>query len=255
MPVSQSAATDLNKQLTGIQNRGCLVASDGFEYQSLEREIRKLIKTQAELAYAMLGTLCGLAGDADGLRSNFAKALRLSVSPDIRANYPTALINLGFYSNAVKDMAFLERPENGMLKRGIQLNLECCRFRTAARLMKLWNELHPKETFDLTEIERIATMVEGADIGDDAFLPCLDVIGEVMRNHRLIFLSEPLINVVGYDGPDAISYRLLVNLSPKSAASLQADMVDALFDSGVNFYESIIRFAFVAAGESTQKAA
>lgn len=256
MLVAQTTATDLNSRLRRIQWGGALIDPNSAEYLALDRELSKLVKTDATASYSLRGQLCGLAGDAGGLRSNFAKAFKLSSAPAIQANYAVCLNNLGFFSEAAAHLPLLERPEIGELSQAITLTIECARFRRAVRLIELWNTLHATERMEFGELNKAASVVEQAGLNEDAFLPCLDVVGEVLRNNRLIFYDEPIASVVQNETSEEISFRFLVIASAKTAAALEAEMVDKLFSSDIDVHDSVIHFGFLStAVEAAQQAA
>lgn len=255
MPVPKSLSTELYQRFSQLHWWGQMIDSDSDEYRTLEREARKLIQTQPADGYDALGTLCVLSGDQNGMRSNYENAIRLSGNLDHRSNYAISLINLGFFSEATKFMGYMEKPEKGFLELGIILNVECARFRRASHLVNQWNTLHPEDIRDPGSLPRAAKMVEKANIAEDAFLPSLDNIGKVLRDHRLFFNGEPLVDVVSEGSLEEIAFRFLVVAPPQVVVDLETKMIDRLFESGFDRHDSTIRFGFLSAEEIAKQAA
>jgi hypothetical protein len=259
MPVPQPAGPNLSHEIQRVHRRGSLIDQYSEEYLRLERELRKLIKSDAVSAYWMLGALSGYAGDIDAMHSNYRNARRLAPGDSCaRINYLITTVNLGFFSEAVKDLAFFEKPEHGELEKAITLNIECARFRTALRLIKKWNEVHQDNPWKDSSAELVgaaAEIVENAKIEEAAFLPILDTIGTVLRAHKLVFLQEPDLRILDEEGTRSISFRFLVNAPARAAAEMESEIVDKMFDLGVSLHESTIRFGLIAAQELVKKAA
>lgn len=255
MPAPQTITHAISQDLATIHHRGFFIDQQSEEYVRLDRELRKLIKTDAASAYWMLGALCSYVGDLQGMHSNYKNASRLSADPMVRSNYAITLNNVGFFSEAAQDFSFLERPENGQIGKAILLNIECGRFRTAVILIKKWNELHKDDPLSFGNLVRAVELMNNAKVNDNAFLPCLDIIGELLREHRLIFLDEPVIDVVGDDDSAGIVYRMLLRASARTVVELEAMLVQRLFASNADIHDSLIQFGFLSAGEFAKQAA
>lgn len=255
MPIPKPKSTELNDELLAIQHRGRILDTSSTEYWQLDLELRKQIKDDAVSGYGLYATFCGLAGDAAGLRDYFKKALNLTAAPRIRANFAIALSNLGYFSEAALHLPIMERPENGVLSDAINLSVELGRIARAARLIGKWNELHPDEPKDVGCLPAAAVLLEKAGISDDSLLPCLDIVGAVMREHRLIFVGEPSIALIQSENAGQISFRFSVKTEPEEGALLNCALVDRLFDSGVPLYDQVIHFGFLAVDDEVQRLA
>lgn len=258
MLVPQTVGKEVSDEIAQIHRRGYFVDRGSDEYLRVDRKLRQLIKSDPPAAYWMLGALAGYAGDIDGMHSNYKNAMRLSSEPLVRANYLITQINLGYFSAGAKELDFFEKPENGQLEKAVLLNTECARFGAALRVVKKWNELHqdcPWDEAGSETLRQAASVVKEARVADDAFLPFLDVIGETLRNRGLIFVREPVVKVMDEDGRKSISFRFLVNVSARTAAEIDSEMVDRFFDLDVTPNESVIRFGLIAAQELIKQAA
>ena len=258
MLVPQTVSKEVSDEITRIQRRGYFIDRGSEEYLRIDRKLRQLVKSDPPAAYWMLGALAAYAGDIDGMHANYKNAMRLSSNPLLRANYLITQVNLGYFSVVAKELSFLEKPENGQLENAVLLNTECARFAAALRVIKKWNELHqdcPWDEAGHDTLQQAAAVVQDAKIDDDAFLPSLDVIGETLRNHGLIFIREPVLKVLDEDGKKSISFRLLVNVPARTAAEIESEIVDRFFDLDVTLNESTIRFGLIAAQELVKQAA
>lgn len=256
MPVPQTSSKEINQQLQRLLHRGEFVGKRSVEYRAVEREIQKLIHSDAAEGYASMGALCSLAGDLEGVRDYYKKALLLPHGPAVRANRVLSLINVGLFTEAADDVSFLERPERGQLEAAIKFSVELGRFRRAIQLITKWNELHKEEQRRLEALPKVVEVLNKAKIDDDdAFLPALDVIGKVLRDSRLIVFTEPLVGVVNHEGVEEIVFRMRVTTSPQATVELEMRAVEALFASNVNIYDSVIRFGFLSASELKRQAA
>ena len=256
MPVPQTSSEEINLQLQRLLQRGEFVDKRSVEYRAIERDVQKLIHAHAAEGYAAMGALCSLAGDLDGVRDYYKKALLLPHDPAIRGNKVLSLINIGLFTEAGQEVSFLERPERGHLEAAIKFSVELGRFRRAVQLIDKWNELHKEEQRGLEALPKVVEVLTKAKIDDDdAFLPALDVIGKVLRDFRLIVFTEPLVGVVNNEGIEEILFRMWVTASPQVTVELETRAVEALFASNVNIYDSVIRFGFLSANELKRQAA
>lgn len=255
MPTPKPAVQEINDRLKKIQRRGRLIARESTEFLSIERDARKLLKVDAGNGYSVLGSLCSLAGDVEGLHENYSKAQKLSSDPLHSCNYAISLANLGYFSEAIQKIAVCERPENGRLEKAILLNVEAGRFRRAVELIQKWNNLHQDCPWVANNFSEVANILSRANIGDEGLLPCLDVVGKTLRDNQLIFIGEPVINVINESGWESVSFRFLISASPKLAASVEAALVDQLFDANINLHESFVRFGLAAAEELEKQVA
>ena len=257
MSVPQLNTKNLHAQLDRLANRGRFVDRQSVEYRSLEREIQKVIKAPGAAAdgYGLMGALSSIAGDVEGVRENYRKALLLRQDPVIRGNRAISLMNVGQFREAAEDASYLERPELGNLEVAIKLNIELARFRHAIKLMNKRNELNNEKPNELGVFPKIVEILDRAKISDDAFLPALDIIGGILRSFRIIVFTEPLVNVVNDDGVDAILFRFGVPASPQETVDLETKAIDALFSSGLEIHQSIIRYGFLAHSETALNAA
>lgn len=216
-------------------------------FKAIERKAQALLKTSHPVdGYDVMGALLSLAGDAEGMREQYRKAMLLPHRPGSIANKILSYINLGFFSEAAKDLGRLERPEEGALSSAINLNAYLCRFGRVAELLELWNSLHPDDQRQLGIFPRAAAILERAKIDHDAFLPVLDVIGRVLRESRLLIYHAPVISISDIDGNEEIFFQQYVLESPEYVANLESKMVGELFASGLNLHENVLRFGFRA---------
>ena len=255
MSIPKPKSTELNEELLAIQHRGHFLDTSSLEYRQLDLKLRKQIKDEPFSGYGLYAAFCGLTGDVEGLRDYYKKAQALTAEPQLRVNNAIGLANLGFFSEAALHLPFMERPENGFLRDAINVSLETGRIARAARLIGKWNELHQDEPKDLGCLTAAAVLLEKSGVSDDGLLPCLDIVGAIMREHRLIFIREPLIALIQGESSEQISFRFLVKIEPEDAASLNYALVDRLFDSGVPLHDHVVHFGYLAVGDEVQRLA
>jgi len=202
-----------------------------------------------------MGALCSLVGDVEGMKDNYKKAMRLPHGTAVVANKVLSYINLGLFSEAAKDIHLIEKPDSDSLDAAIKLNAELGRFRRVVELMDLWGKRHPEQRMNPSDLPRAADIFDQNGIGPDDLLPVLDIIGNVLRNNKLITFLEPLISVVGFEDNPEVLYQLYLTEPPEIVSEIEMKVVDALFSSGLNIYDSVIRFGFLTIDKELANAA
>lgn len=256
MPIPKTVENDIREKLIPLFQRGRFIDKNSIEYRSLEKQVQALIKIEPENGYDVMGALCSLLGDVEGMKENYKKALRLPHSNTAIANKILSHINLGFFSEAAEDIQILEKPDSDNLEAAIKFNAELGRFRRVVELYQYWCKRYPeKKHYGIGDIPRAADIFDENGIGLNDLLPSLDILGTVIRSNKLITFLEPRISVAGFEDKPEVVYQLYLTETPEKVADIEMQVIDALFESDINFYDSIFRFSFLSMDKELANAA
>lgn len=164
------------------------------EIQALVRTVEKLQKVDAREAFVRLGGLAAICGDVGRLLEYYGKALRLPDENLTKPEYWGSLGNAGLYSEAHEIGSWMLDPKRGFFPKYWE--------RAAAKghILEVWNRLaDAKKTYpelsdvDFSALERAVTLMGERGIRDSDVVSVLDVMGQIQREHRIMF-SGPLVS-------------------------------------------------------------
>ncbi len=213
-----------------------------FERARFERDLDSIEKHDAALAFTLRGVLAQLDGDIESVEQNVAKARHLNAR-GVDIILADAYSNLGF---ATRSLSLLrEKMRAGVPDLSAYFS-SALNSGAAVTMMSVVDQTQSvgqglsQRANDLLPIARkIAATL--ADVGhtEDELALVLDVAGEVLREHKLLWLDDmPQIIVERNDSEESapgVHYYYRVDVSPQEAAALSGDIAWRLIDRDLAF--------------------
>jgi len=168
---------------------------DDVEVQTVLREIKKLQKIDARVAFVQFGALAAICGNVDDVVTYYKKALLLPGEPETKHEFWVSLANAGLYSKAHEVGNWLLDRKRGFYPKIWNLAV------SLGQVLAVWDRLpEAKMTYpDLAEVdfsfvERAAAVMQGRRLTDQAIASVFDLMGEIQRAHRIMF-SGSLVSI------------------------------------------------------------
>ncbi len=214
-----------------------------FEIRQQERQLDKLACVDAFGASILRALLVQLYGDLEESLHWTRNARKLRSSPEDLATVDRVesviFTNLGYFSRGAK-LLVAQKEHHQIDQAHLMLTSGA------------WEELGSLYgKFVPTEFPRAVTAVETArrcnmslqsmGVTQDHLQAVLDLAGEVLRKHRLLFLEDqPIIRDCG----DAVLYQLLIRVEPRKAIELTDEVIDGMIDRELD--APGLTFSFIA---------
>jgi hypothetical protein len=206
------------------------IPEDDATIQRLLRDAARSISANPAYAYAALAGVYQLTGNAEKARYNADNALKLASSEyRLIGHKSSILINLGFCSEALEVYQRGSNPEFGQMTWMWPQGYACGAFNSMvkhlrrARAMQI--DLHGLDT---ETAEKAAAVLEKTGISESQIATALDIIGTVLREHKLFYLG-PIPKVTVFDEPGHepfIHMAYSVGVASSSAHELYQEFVD-----------------------------
>jgi hypothetical protein len=216
-----------------------------FEGRAIERDLRSVAKDFPDVAFLLGATFASTHGDVDKALKMVAKARQLKASGVERVEL-NVLSNLGFASRALAQARAKMRPGQPDLSSMFGGAVAAGAIETVDRaindantagqaLSSIANEIIPL-------VRNAAAALRASGHTEDQLAAVLDVAGEVLREHRLLWLDDmPQVFVrmgtddVAADSAPGLHYLYRVDLTPAEAAALGGEVGWRLVDLDLVF--------------------
>lgn len=203
-----------------------------FELRLLEKRAKALVNADAAAGHCALACIYQTTGDKDLTLRHIDIAIQnAALKAAFYRSRVGVLCNLGYFSEAQRVFPQAAHPETGQMSNSWKRGYLCGAF----RLMKTYLQQARKMAFDLGELdtdtaERAANVLEKAGVTDAKVAETLDVVGKVLRSHKLFFVGlEPSVKV--FDKPEHepfVQYVFDVDTSANMAHHLYREYVDCV---------------------------
>ena len=207
-PVPETLAKEINDGINAL-----ILASDEFrdradaEVVSLFDAAEKLQKVDARASFSLRGSLSAVCGDVDGVREYFRKALYQPNTESTRLEYWIALTNVGLYSEAAKEVAWLLNPRLHMFPTIWERAASSGLVLAVADLLPKARQTFPElAKADTAAIERIAQFMTERSLADAQVTELLDLMGEIQRSNRIMFAGQLISYAKVMSPPDDPPY-------------------------------------------------
>ncbi|MCK9380826.1 MAG: hypothetical protein M0P95_07135 [Sulfuritalea sp.] len=203
----------------------------------LTRETKKLVTVDPIAGHLMYARVAQLAGNIDKVRHHIDNAKALTGRLEAARAAVPVFGNLGLFSDALAAARIAYHPITGCgwLCADVVVGISNCAFRTFDDFLTQAEEMKidlSAITEDRKVIARAARVLEAAGVTDDAVARMIDIAGEVMRDHRLIYQGQtPDVDIddrPGLGNCVYVTYR--VRATAAEAADLYAEMVEKITD-------------------------
>jgi hypothetical protein len=198
-------------------------------------DARKSIPVNAAAAHSAWACACQLAGDVEEAVYHIDNALKLESGNEfLLANQTSILVNLGFMSKAQVAYARAAAPERGQMTHVWNMGYVCGAFQSMREILKKAEAMKiDVGGLDIDTAIRAASLMDQLGVRDSDVAKILDVVGEVLRAHRLFYLgATPKIAVFEGEGhAPFISMAYEVGVSAEEAFDLYYEFVNRLTES------------------------
>ena len=161
------------------------------EVQTLVRTIEKLQKIDAREAFIRFGAVAAICGNVDDVFAYYDKALRLPAEAETKHEFWTSMGNAGLYVKAQEIGSWLLDPKRGFFPKVWQQAV------SLGQVLEVWNRLpEAKKTYpdlsqvDFSIVENAAAVMEVHGLSDQEISSVFDLLGEIQREHRIMFAGQ-----------------------------------------------------------------
>ncbi len=227
----KTKAAELNDQVNALVGQTTRwLTPDDMRLRRLIRQAEQLIGADPAEGHSSLAALYQLTGDREITLHHADNAIQLAPgNPLYFGNKATNLGNLGYFSEA---QAFYERaidPEKGKMTSGWSKGYIFGAFRTMRRHLDKARKMQlDLENLDTNTAERASAILEKVEATDADIGKVLDVLGGVVRQHRLFYAgSAPRVSVFDVAGQEPFVEMVFdFDVSPAEAHQFYVEFVD-----------------------------
>ncbi|RZI62363.1 MAG: hypothetical protein EOP37_03405 [Rubrivivax sp.] len=193
-----------------------------FVVRSIDAQIDKLQKVDALAASIHRGMLYHITGELDESLYWLDNARRLKADPHNEFDLMAAIVlsNLGYFSRAAQ---LLSKVADFFKLSNANLLLLTGSWSELSQLNERLDSSKDEEgVAAIAKAQRCCMTLKQIGVSEDQVKAMLDVAGEVMRSHRMLFLEDaPIVRETG----DVVLYQLLVKADRREAIKMTDEVL------------------------------
>lgn len=207
-----------------------------------QREVEAVMRIDSISGSLLYSKIAEAHGDIDGVEK-WCNNARLLNSNEFAEHLIVAYSNLGYASRGLKVFRDYVDISRGNIGSTIRLTSGVGAFQEMVRLLDhvKRGSIDVHESGNLPEIEEIARLMSSLGMSDDSCASVIDVAGEILRKHRLLWLgSKP--NFIVDSTSQSVLMRFDVDASYSAASAMSNEAIDLLIARNLDSCPFMIDF-------------
>lgn len=217
-----------------------------FALKRFRSDAERIKSSDASGAYMVLGMLDCLEWDAENMRANHERALRLlSSDVNMHVNYCTSLKRMLFVSDAHNVAASSQKrwPDDpGLADLCVRTATYAGKVSSAIGYEIVWEKLNPGKRHPYSTFLHAARKILHAhDVSDDRFTELAELVGFALRSRRVAALSNSFYATEEDGG--LVDIEILIDMDPDSIADLNVSIAEHVAANLDGEWPSVIAFS------------
>lgn len=213
-------------------------------FTSIVDDLDKLGKVDAAERSLLMILLYGLAGDREQAEYYARNAGRIFADPgEIKLCRMGVLVNLGYATEALHEMRKFDLREHGLPRYMMACPPGNGAFHTINAMFDLATEMNIMNLPDRASLPEVVEIMDSWGDTDDDYSAALDIAGKILREKRLFFKNNMVIDPVKVPADGGAGYvRLVYRVAVDFDTSLQmtSEYIDRLARSGHKIPPSLV---------------
>ena len=234
-PLPATSANDLIGELNELRSEGYFLQKNSFRWMQIKAKLQKLLDANPASGWHVSGIFHAATGDVAEMERAFQNAIHLDSGVNIKRNFFSSYVSLGFASKALEIYRMIASPELGVFSHTFQGAMTMGAFQVAtenvekAKMMGIDLSALPVKI-----VAESSALLKRLGISDDEVAQHIDAAGAVMRANNQFAMRVPHLIVNDIDGVSSgVTLVMLMDADAKRIFSYNIELAEMEMEMSV----------------------